>query len=41
MTDTPHRGTDPEDDLHGEDAQEIHVNLIMVAEPLFLAVLQK
>ena len=32
MTDTPHRGTDPEDEFHGEDAQEIHVNFIMVAE---------
>ena len=32
MTDQLHRGTDPEDGIHGEDAQEIHVNFTMVAE---------
>ena len=37
MTDQLHRGTDPEDGIHGEDAQEIHVNFIMVAELEFLA----
>ena len=36
-TDALHRGTDPEDGIHGEDAQEIHVNFIMVAELEFLA----
>ena len=34
---TLHRGTDHGDEIHGEDAQEIHVNFIMVAELEFLA----
>ena len=34
---TLQKGTDPEDESHGEIAQEIHVNFIMVAEQLFLA----
>ena len=34
---TLHKGTDPEDEIHWEDAQEIHVNFIMVAELEFLA----
>ena len=29
---TLHRGADPEDEIHREDAKEIHVNFIMVAE---------
>ena len=33
---TLHRGTDPEGEIYVDDAQEIHVNFIMVAELEFL-----